>query len=74
MDAVKTDKKLLFCRRAGFDASRVSHSLGMFGRDARLAVPALVELLNDPDADVRGSATNPVKTIDPEAAAKAGVR
>jgi hypothetical protein len=31
-------------------------------------------LLNDPDADVRGSATNTIKAIDPEAAAKAGVK
>jgi len=46
----------------------------MFGPDARIAVPALVELLNDPDLEVRGRATNALKAIDPEAAAKAGVK
>jgi HEAT repeat protein len=49
-------------------------SHGMCGQDAKLAVPALLELLNDSEADVRGSATNALKQVDPEAAAKAGVK
>jgi HEAT repeat protein len=48
--------------------------LGMFGRDAKLAVPALVEFLNASHDDVnKFNATNALKAIDPEAAAKAGV-
>jgi HEAT repeat protein len=49
-------------------------ALVQFGPKAKLAVPALVELLNDPNAGVRGSATDSLKAIDPEAAAKAGVK
>jgi hypothetical protein len=51
-------------------------SLGMFGQDAKLAVPALVEFLNTShdDTSVRELATNALKAIDPEAAAKAGVK
>jgi HEAT repeat protein len=45
-----------------------------FGPAARLAVPALVELLNDPNEIERGLATNALKAIDPAAAAKAGVK
>ena len=48
-------------------------ALEKFGQDAELAVPALVLSLNDPDWEVRGYATNALKAIDPEAAAKAGI-
>jgi hypothetical protein len=37
-------------------------------------VPLFVKLLNDPDDYVRMNATNELKTIDPEAAAKAGIK
>jgi HEAT repeat protein len=55
-------------------------ALGKFGPNAKLAVPALVEFLNAPsvnrpyDAYSRLFATNALKAIDPEAAAKMGVR
>jgi HEAT repeat protein len=48
-------------------------ALEEFGPDAKRAVPALVELLNDPSLDLR-NVTNAIKAIDPEAAAKAGVK
>jgi HEAT repeat protein len=38
------------------------------------AFPALIEFLADPDEQVRVSATNALKAIDPEAATKAGVQ
>ena len=41
--------------------------------EAKPAVPALVKALNDSDFGVRGMAANALRTIDPEAAAKAGV-
>jgi len=40
----------------------------------RLSVPALLEALNDPDEHVRKCAAEALKKIDPEAAAKAGVK
>ncbi len=40
----------------------------------RQAVPLFVKLLSDLDDDVRGSATNELKTIDPIAAARAGIK
>ena len=38
------------------------------------AIPIFVKLLNDPNEDVRLSATNQLKEIDPAAAAKAGIK
>ena len=49
-------------------------ALETFGADAQQAVPALVPMLSDSDEDVRLDATNALKAIDPEAAAKAGVK
>jgi len=40
----------------------------------RQAMPILVSLLGDTDEDVRGSATNALKEIDPIAAARAGIK
>jgi hypothetical protein len=50
--------------------------LGWFGPDAKLAVPTLVEFINAPNSDWvdKMNATNALKNIDPEAAAKAGVK
>jgi HEAT repeat protein len=48
--------------------------LGRFGLDAKPAVPALIESLNDRDTVIRRYATNALKAIDPEAAAKAGIK
>jgi HEAT repeat protein len=41
---------------------------------AQEAIPALVLFLNDPILDLRSRGANALKAIDPEAAAKAGVR
>ena len=49
-------------------------SLAKFGTGAKSAVPLLLGLLNSPDMSQRVTATNALKSIDPEAAAKAGVR
>lgn len=38
------------------------------------AIPLFVKLLNDPDENVRGNAINELKEIDPETAAKAGIK
>lgn len=49
-------------------------ALRQFGAQAKPAVPKLVELLSDSTGLVRSAATNALKQIDPEAAAKAGVK
>ena len=45
-----------------------------FGAEARAAVPALVESLSDEDEYARKYAADALKAIDPDAAAKAGVK
>ncbi len=37
-------------------------------------MPLFLKLLDDPDEDVRMSASNELKEIDPEAAARAGIK
>jgi HEAT repeat protein len=49
-------------------------ALGEYGGDANAAVPQLLEALKDPNYSIRNSATNALKKIDPEAAAKAGIK
>lgn len=49
-------------------------SLSQFESKAKESVPMLVEALKDSDESVRRSATFALKHIDPEAAAKAGVK
>jgi hypothetical protein len=49
-------------------------SLKAFGAEAKAAVPALLELLKDKDEYARGIAAEALGQIDPEAAAKAGVK
>jgi HEAT repeat protein len=49
-------------------------SLQHFGAEAKQAVPALLELLKDKDMYARGAAAGALEQIDPEAAAKAGVK
>jgi HEAT repeat protein len=51
-----------------------ARGLGRFGADAHQAVPALVGLLSDANPFVRDAVSNALKEIDPEAAAKAGVK
>jgi hypothetical protein len=48
--------------------------LGEFGENAKPAIQAILQRLNDKDDFVRFQATNALKQIDPEAADKAGVR
>jgi HEAT repeat protein len=45
-----------------------------FGTNAQQAAPALVPMLSDPDTRIRRAAAIALKAIDPEAAAKAGVK
>jgi hypothetical protein len=49
-------------------------SLGKFGPQAKPAIPMLIGLLRDPQEYIRDAATNALKEIDPDAAAKAGVQ
>jgi HEAT repeat protein len=50
-------------------------ALGLLGPDAKSAVPALLEVWrSDPDRTVSPFAAFALKKIDPEAAAKAGVK
>lgn len=48
--------------------------LGLFGAKAQTAVPALVRCTKDDDASVRSFAAFALKQVDPQAAAKAGVK
>lgn len=48
--------------------------LGSFGVSAKSAVPALVKLIDSPDRDLRDPALSSLKKIDPETAAKYGVK
>jgi HEAT repeat protein len=47
---------------------------GHFVGQRKQAISLFVKLLNDPDEDVRLSATNQLKAIDPAVAAKAGIK
>jgi HEAT repeat protein len=49
-------------------------SLATFGAQAKPSVPTLVGLLKSDQVNIRSAATNALKKIDPEAAAKAGVQ
>ena len=55
-------------------AFEVTQALGEFGADARSAVPALVEFLNKQDEQGKKFVVDALNQIDPEAAAKAGVK
>jgi HEAT repeat protein len=54
--------------------ANAADGLGNFGTAAKSAVPALVQSLNDTDRIAREHAEWALKKIDPEAAAKAGVK
>jgi len=48
-------------------------AIRQFGAQARRAIPDLMGLLEDPEQSIRSEATNVLISIDPEAAARAGV-
>jgi HEAT repeat protein len=50
------------------------YCLSEFGADAKTAVPSVLKLLDDSYPYLRQAATNALKKIDPDAAAKAGVK
>lgn len=56
------------------DFTRALHLLGNFGEEAKAAVPAILPFLGAEDAELRAKATNVLKSIDPVAAGKAGIR
>ena len=49
-------------------------SLSRFGLQAKPAVPILSGLLNGPEEAIRDAATHALRSIDPDAAANAGVQ
>ncbi|HXD01004.1 MAG TPA: HEAT repeat domain-containing protein [Verrucomicrobiae bacterium] len=51
-----------------------AEALGEFGTNAKSAIPDLTIMLNDGYSHARYMATNALKQIDPEAAAKAGIK
>jgi HEAT repeat protein len=51
-----------------------AHSLGKIGPDAKPAASALMGALRDRKPDVRKAAGESLKNIDPETAARVGVR
>jgi hypothetical protein len=50
------------------------HALWGFGAQSKPAVPIILEFLNDERSEVRRGATNTLLQIDPEAAARAGIK
>jgi len=60
--------------KAAFVRSQAAEALVLSGAAAQRAVASLVKCLDDQNSDVRFSAGNALKGIDPEAAAKAGVK
>jgi HEAT repeat protein len=60
--------KVPFIRQMAAEALRMS------GPAAQSAVPSLVKCVDDENPDVKSSVADALKAIDPEAAAKAGVK
>jgi len=59
----------------GEAANNLTDGIGKdFPQWRQQAIPIFVKLLNDPNEDVRLSATNQLKEIDPATAAKAGIK
>jgi HEAT repeat protein len=49
-------------------------ALGEFGNNGKPAVAPLIGLLSEGNQEARKAATNALKAVDPEAAARAGVK
>lgn len=60
-------------RRASADALAL-YTYGPYTSVAKSAIPPLTKALTDPDPAIRQSAANTLKKIDPDAAAKAGIK
>jgi HEAT repeat protein len=58
--------------------SEAAHFIAEWGAQfpdqQKLAVPSMIRLLSDPDENVRKNATNDLMEVDPQAAAKAGIK
>jgi HEAT repeat protein len=61
-------------KQQGYFRTRAADKLGEMGSAARSAVPALLEKRHDPDLGVRAAVIRAVQKIDPEAAAREGLR
>lgn len=57
-----------------WERSSTIRGLALFGTNARSATPVFLSYLNDPISSVREAVTNWLPEIDPEAAARAGVK
>ena len=57
-----------------FVRTHAAASLGEFGTNAKPAVDPLVELLSETNQDARNAVSKALRAIDPEAAARAGVK
>ena len=67
-----------FTNRSPVVRSEAAHFItdwgAQFPEQQKQAVPYVIKLLEDPDEQVRTSATNQLKALDPQAAAKAGIK
>ena len=66
--------KLVTTSKNGLTETFVMEALGKFGEEAKGALPVITSQLNSTYPEARMSATNALKLIDPEAAARAGVK
>jgi HEAT repeat protein len=74
--AIRAVEELAKSLRTGNAKGRymAAAALGFYGRNAKPAVPALLDALKDRDKLVRETAAQSLKHIDPDAAAKAGIK
>jgi HEAT repeat protein len=73
-DAKSVPDLIRMVREDGSARYAAARALGMMGPKAKDAVPTLVEALNHPSWGIRNEAAEALKTIGPQAPAKAGVR
>jgi hypothetical protein len=59
---------------ANWDAHHAARELGKFGPVARMAVPELIDAYYGRSNSIHKAAREALKAIDPEAAAKAGIK